>query len=195
MDIKTIHGSGIKNHLMDIAELRIEVFRDFPYLYDGSLEYEMNYLETYINSPESIAVLVFDDKKVVGVSTGIPMSHETEEFKKPLIDAGFDINKIFYCGESILSEKYRGMGLYSTFFKEREQHAKSLKRFEKICFCAVIRPDDHPLRPKNYKPLDEIWKRYGYKKHDDLKAKLAWKDINEESESDKELVYWFKTVR
>ena len=31
----------------DIASLRLKVFKDFPYLYDGNIEYEHKYLERY----------------------------------------------------------------------------------------------------------------------------------------------------
>ena len=38
----------------ELAALRIEVFRDFPYLYEGSLEYEKEYLNTYSQSADSM---------------------------------------------------------------------------------------------------------------------------------------------
>ena len=41
-------GAALIEHISDLASLRIEVFRDFPYLYDGDFEYEKKYLQTYI---------------------------------------------------------------------------------------------------------------------------------------------------
>lgn len=35
-------GAALIEHISDLASLRIEVFRDFPYLYDGDFEYEKN---------------------------------------------------------------------------------------------------------------------------------------------------------
>ncbi len=32
----------------DLADLRISVFREYPYLYDGNLEYEKKYLKQYL---------------------------------------------------------------------------------------------------------------------------------------------------
>ena len=32
------------------------------------------YLQTYIDTPESVIVLAFDDDKVVGTSTALPMN-------------------------------------------------------------------------------------------------------------------------
>jgi len=45
--IQIVKGSAILSHLEDIARLRIQVFREWPYLYDGSMEYEREYSRTY----------------------------------------------------------------------------------------------------------------------------------------------------
>lgn len=189
----TVTGSAIADYLDPIAALRIEVFREFPYIYDGSLEYEKEYLQTYIRSERSVAILALDRNQVAGVSTGIPMEDETPEFREPLSEAGIDISKVFYCGESILKKEHRGQGVYSDFFDGRETHARKLG-FKQICFCAVIRRADHPLRAADYRPLDPVWKKYGYHKRDDLLASFSWKDLDEETESKKNLVYWMKVL-
>lgn len=195
LSIKTVTGPDIEPYTNDLALLRIEIFREFPYLYDGSLEYEKSYLDTYIQSDRSIAVLVFDNDNLVGASTGLPMEDEEEDFKRPFVDKDYDPATVFYCGESILKKKYRGRGIYSRFFEERESHAKRLGEFRWICFCAVQRPADHPLRPDNYQPLDPIWQKYGYDKHPELTTTYRWKDIDEEPESDKTMEFWMKEIR
>lgn len=192
--IRIVHGKEIAPYLEVIATLRIEIFREFPYLYDGSMEYEKNYLKTYIYSPESIAVLVFDDDRIVGVSTGLPLVDETTEFKAPFLQHGYQPDHIFYCGESILKQNYRGRGIYSTFMNERENHAKRIGRFETICFCGVVRPNKHPLRPDDYRPLDPIWTNFGYQKHPELSTHYHWKDLNEKNESAKKMIFWLKSI-
>jgi GNAT superfamily N-acetyltransferase len=197
LTIKRITGSDgtLEAHLKDLAQLRIEVFRAFPYLYDGSIEYEMSYLETYTACPESIVVLVLDGDRVVGATTGLPLEAETAEFQKPFIDAGYDASRIFYCAESVLLPEYRGRGVYPKFFHEREGHALSLGRFEICAFCCVERPENHALRPLDYVPLDQIWSRFGYVKHPELKTSYSWKDVDETQESDKPMVFWLKSLR
>lgn len=192
--IRIVHGKEIELHLEALAALRIEIFREFPYLYDGSFEYEKNYLKTYVNSPESIAVLIFDGDRMVGASTGLPIADETDEFKAPFLQNGYHPDRIFYCGESILKQHYRGRGIYSVFMRERENHAKQIGRFEKICFCGVVRPENHPLRPDDYRPLDLIWTKFGYQKHPDLTTYYHWKDLDEETESAKKMVFWLKPL-
>ncbi|MCC5913669.1 MAG: hypothetical protein JJU46_04770 [Balneolaceae bacterium] len=192
--IESLNGKEIENRKREIARLRITVFREFPYLYDGDFKYEENYLETYINSPESLAVLVFDGDDAVGVSTALPMEHEEGDFMRPFTEDGYDPSRVFYCGESVLLKEYRGRGLYSDFFSRREEHAKGLGRFNLCTFCAVVRDEGHPLRPAQYKPLDSIWKRYGYTRKPELRTTYKWKDLGENSESKKEMVFWIKEI-
>jgi len=194
LHIKKVTGTGIKPFIPDIARLRITVFRDFPYLYDGDQAYEQEYLRSYVKSTRSIAVLVLDGHLITGVSTGIPLSDESEEFRRPFVEQGISPSEIFYCGESLLLPEYRGKGIYRTFFREREEHARSFEQFNKICFCAVVRDDDHPLKPENYQPLDSVWKSFGYQKEPDVTTLYSWKDIDKDQEDEKPMVFWTKNL-
>ncbi len=44
LDVKSLTGEEIGSVLPALARLRMIVFRDWPYLYDGTLEYEETYL-------------------------------------------------------------------------------------------------------------------------------------------------------
>lgn len=195
IDIKVLSGKEIEPWLGDLARLRIGVFRDYPYLYDGSLAYEERYLRTYVETERSVAVLALDDGRVVGASTGLPMADETEEFKAPFVKLGLDPRRIFYCAESVLLADYRGQGVYRRFFEGRETHAKNLGGLDWCCFCGVERPFDHPLRPKDYVPLDEVWHRFGYVKHPEIATSYRWKDIDQDKETEHPMIYWMKDLR
>lgn len=197
LTIRRLTGSdpALKACLPDLARLRIQVFRDFPYLYDGTVEYEETYLETYTRCPESIVVLVLDGERAVGATTGLPLDAETAEFQQPFLDAGHDPGRIFYCAESVLLPEYRGRGVYPRFFAEREGHARALGRFDLCTFCCVQRADNHPLRPSDYVPLDRIWSKFGYVKHPELTTTYDWKDVNETQASPKPMVFWLKSLR
>ncbi|WOO40122.1 GNAT family N-acetyltransferase [Rubellicoccus peritrichatus] len=195
LEVKVAFGPEIGQFADDLARLRISVFREFPYLYDGSIEYERGYIQRYIDSPECAFVLVLDQNKVVGASTAQPMIHEIDEFKKPFIDQGYHLDEVFYLAESVLLPEYRGRGLGHRFFDEREKFANSLRSFKWITFCAVDRPYDHPLRPSQYHPHDIFWGKRGYVKHPELKAFLPWQEIGEEGESLKSLTFWLKSMQ
>ncbi len=194
IQIRTFTGNQAADFIPELARLRIEIFRDFPYLYDGSMEYEGAYLERLLQCPESILVVALDADRVIGVSTGLPLSAETDNVKQPWVDQGVDISKVFYYGESVLKKQYRGRGLGVRFFEEREHWARSLKRFDILSFCAVIRPQYHPMRPSDYLPLDAFWKKRGFVKTDSIICHMSWLDIGETEESKKSLQFWIKPL-
>lgn len=187
-------GDEILPFIDDLARLRIGVFRAFPYLYEGSLDYERDYLATYARSTESLFVLALDGETIVGASTGIPMREETEAFRAPFLDSGRDPDRIFYFGESVLLPAYRGRGVGVRFFAEREAHALR-GGFDCCCFCAVERPADHPLRPQDHAPLDGFWHRRGYRHHPDLRTTFSWRDVGEAEETAKPMSFWLKEIR
>jgi GNAT superfamily N-acetyltransferase len=195
LTIRRITGADLHDYLAAVAKLRITVFREFPYLYDGTMDYERHYLQTYVRCPQAVVVVVFAGEEVVGASTAIPLQFAEENFQRPFIEQGYDLASVFYCGESVLRHEYRGQGLGVRFFAEREAHAQALGDFSYYAFCAVVRPLAHPLRPAGYQPLDRFWQQRGYYKQPALKAHYSWKDIDESHETTKELEFWLKSRR
>lgn len=192
--LERLAGEALRERLEDLARLRIEVFRSFPYLYDGDLAYEQRYLETYLRSRESALIVASAGERIVGAATALPLTDETENIIAPFRRQGFDIARVFYFGESVLLPAFRGRGIGVAFFEEREAWARSLGRFSVVCFCAVDRPVDHPRRPKNYVPLDAFWRRRGFQPIPDMTTEFSWKDLDETEESPKRMVYWMKTL-
>lgn len=47
IEFQELRGPDALSHLEQIAKLRIEVFSEWPYIYDGDFEYETTYLKTY----------------------------------------------------------------------------------------------------------------------------------------------------
>lgn len=185
-------GQGFGDVFDDLARLRIAVFHDFPYLYEGTVDYEKTYLRTYANAERAFLFAVYDDDQMVGATTCIPLADETAEVQQPFREAEYDLAKIFYFGESILLPAYRGLGLGHRFFDEREAHAARFGEYSLTCFCAVVRPPDHPLRPPDYRPLDAFWTKRGYQPVPELTTQFAWQDIGEPDSTFKTMVYWLR---
>lgn len=191
--VKPFVGKDIDKYRLELARLRIEVFREYPYLYDGTIAYEEEYLESVVQSEESLFVVAFDDGKVVGVSTGVPLLYEPFEVQKPWVEAGAELSEIYYFSESVLSKAYRGLGVGVKFFEEREKHARQLG-YKVATFCGVIRSDNHPNKPEEYKSLDSFWRKRGYHKKPGYTCLMSWKDINEIDASEKQLQFWDKKL-
>ena len=191
--VETLAGAAVERAIPDLARLRIAVFRDFPYLYDGDLDYERKYLRKFADLPESTLVVARDGDTIVGASTALPMANAGNDVIKPFRDAALDPAQYYYFGESVLLPAYRGQGIGVAFFVRREERARALG-FRHATFCAVDRPADHPRRPKSYTPLDAFWTHRGYVKRPDLVATFAWKEIDEAEETPKTLTFWVKTL-
>ncbi len=187
-------GAEIAKVFEPLAVLRITVFRDFPYLYEGSLEYEKGYLQTYSQSPRSLLFTVSDGRKMVGATTALPLTDETAEVREPFLKAGYDLGEVFYFGESVLLLEYRGLGIGHRFFDERENHARSFGTFKHTAFCAVQRPEGHPACPVGYQPLDRFWKKRGYAPQPSLTTMFSWPDIGETVSTAKPMLFWTKKL-
>lgn len=183
-------GPQITPWLDDMAALRIAVFRDWPYLYQGEAGYEREYLGAYARSPHSLFVLAFDAGRVVGASTALPLADEGEAFTTPFAAQGIDPAQVFYFGESVLLPEYRGRGIGHAFFDHREVQARMLG-CRWTAFCSVDRDADDVRRPAAYRPNDAFWRRRGYARRDGMAMRLRWEEVAR-GEVDHALTLWLR---
>lgn len=192
--VRALTGAALDAALDDVARLRIAVFRAFPYLYDGDLDYERRYIATYRDSPGAVVAGAFDGARLVGAATGTPMTDHAAEFAAALAGTGLDLSAMFYCAESVLLPGYRGQGIGHRFFDLREDHARA-QGATHSAFCAVIRPADHPARPADYRPLDPFWRGRGYAPLPGAVAHFRWRDVGDTAETEKPLQFWLRDLR
>jgi GNAT superfamily N-acetyltransferase len=193
MQIHKLTGAGLESALKDLARLRIEVFRDFPYLYDGTPAYEEDYLKGLAGAKDAIIAAAEEDGRIVGCATGSALAGHHEEFAAPFAAHDYNPEEVFYCGESVLLPAYRGRGIGHKFFDFREAHARECG-YEYSAFCAVIRHPDHPLQPADYSPLDAFWEKRGYRKVPGMIASFRWKDTDQPQESEHPMQFWLREL-
>jgi GNAT superfamily N-acetyltransferase len=192
--IERLTGIALTSAVPEIARLRMTVFRDWPYLYDGTLDYEQSYLATFSAAAGAVVVAAYAGHAMIGAATAAPLLGSAAEFAAPFRARGDDPANIFYFGESVLLRAYRGKGLGHAFFDHREAHARSFNRFTLAAFCAVQRPADHPLQPHDYVPLDAFWRKRGFERADGLTTTFAWKDVDQPNETVKPMQFWIKAL-
>ncbi|MGY6633068.1 MAG: GNAT family N-acetyltransferase [Alkalilacustris sp.] len=193
LDVRPLTGPALEAALDDVARLRITVFRAFPYLYDGDAAYERRYLEPYRSSADAIVVGAFDGDRLVGAATGAPLEDHADDFAAAFEGTGIALSDVFYCAESVLLPAYRGRGVGHRFFDLREAQARALGR-RHAAFCAVLRPQDHPDRPTDHRPLDGFWRKRGYAPLPGVVAQFAWRDIGSAAETRKPLQVWIRDL-
>lgn len=194
----TIHvapltGTALQAALDDLAALRIAVFAAYPYLYDGTAQYERKYLAEFTASPDAVLVAVRDGNRIVGAATASPLLAQDDYIREPFEGLAIDPAKVFYFGESVLLPEYRGKGIGHAFFDHREAAARAWGASH-ASFCAVVRPDDHPARPAGYVPLDAFWSRRGYAPVPGLTGTFHWQEHGESEESGKPMQYWMRAL-
>jgi GNAT superfamily N-acetyltransferase len=193
--VERLEGERLRRLLPDLARLRIEVFRAYPYLYEGDQAYEERYLRTYAEAEDSVIVGAFDGDRVVGAATALPLRHEPDDLTRPFAERGYAVDEVFYFGESVLLDAYRGRGVGVAFFREREAAALAHPGIRWAAFCAVIRPDDHPRRPAGHVPLDAFWRKRGYERVEGMVGRIAWRDLDEAEETPKPMQFWIRRLR
>lgn len=192
LNIKTLNGSAIGEHLNALAQLRMSVFREWPYLYEGNMHYEAMYLQRYADCADSISMLCFDGDTLVAASTALPLEHAETEMQKPMISAGYSVDEFLYYGESLILRPYRGQGLGGHFFKLRENHGIHLSK-KNACFCAVERHADDPRKPLNYRGNEAFWRRHHYRPTE-IMCHFDWPDVGTDENSTKPLRFWIKEL-
>ena len=180
-----LRDEALHDRLDDLARLRIAVFREFPYLYDGDPEYEERYLKTFAAGEGAVVVGAFDGSRMVGAATASPLAQHHGAFAEPFEAAGLAVADWFYFAESVLLPEYRGRGIGTAFFEWREEAARG-QGFDRACFCAVVR--------EGYDALHGFWSHRGYAPLEGVIARFAWREVGDVSESDHEMQFWWRAL-
>lgn len=193
IEVRVLSGADITTCQDAIAALRLAVFRDWPYLYDGNLDYERQYVASYRDHPGALLVGAFLNGRLVGASTSTPMEDLSAEFAASFTVLGIPRDHVLWGPESALLPEWRGQGIGHHFFALREAHARALQRTH-VAFASILRPDSHPARPAGARTNDAFWRRQGYAPLEGATVQFAWKDVGSTDETFKPLQVWMKAL-
>ena len=188
---ETLRGDALRAWLPRLAGLRIAVFREWPYLYEGEAAYEEGYLATYAHSPGAAVIAAIDGDRTVGCATCQPMTEAEAPVRDAFLRHGEDLGRWCYFGESVLLPEYRGRGAGVRFFELREAHARALG-LRATAFCAVRREADDPRRPAGYVPLDAFWRKRGYTPRPEISLVFDWQELGDDRKTPHTLDFWAK---
>lgn len=194
LEIRTFKGQAIAPYVNDITCLTLIIYREYPYLYEGTAEEYGPFIQYYADFENSVAAILFDHDKPVGVAIGMPIQDMRDKYKEPLLnfDPSLENESLFYLGELLLLKDYRGKGWGKKMYLALEQEAK--RQNNKICFCQIEDWPKHPQRPVFYQPLNEFWYKLGFEPIKDFSFSVSWRNISESEESSHQMYYWIKTV-
>lgn len=193
-EVLRLKGAETESVFDALAALRITVFREYPYLYEGDTAYEKDYLRVYSDSARSFLAALYYHGVLVGATTCLPLLDETETLQAPFRKHGFDPATFFYFGESIILPSHRGHGFGHLFFDVREAHAQSFGTYTHTCFCSVDRGNAHPCKPVQYRSNEAFWLKRGYQKMPAVRAEMEWPDVGESSPTTKPMIFWIREI-
>lgn len=186
-------GAKIRPYLEAIATLRIKIFQEYPYLYQGEERYELEYLKVYADSLRALALLAWDGDVLAGALTAIPLEDELPELLSPFAGTPYPVERIFYLGELLFHPAYRGRGLGTGMLGEAEEYVRNQDGFDFLTCATVERPEDHPMRPDDFIPIDRFLHRNGFALLPDVVAALHWPELDGVS-LEHNMLFWIKKL-
>lgn len=196
MNIKEeyLAGAAVEGALEALSSLRISIFREYPYLYDGQLEDELKYLRIYAEAADVFVITASDAGALVGAASGIPLCQEPKEMTDPFGGTSYPLDEIFYIGEVLFLPPYRNSGLGLRLLERIEEHVRTCGKYRYLTCATVVRPDNHPLRPENYVPIDRFLDRTGFTKLHGVATSFAWREIDG-LQREHPMQFWVKELR
>lgn len=198
MSLEIITSTNLESYLDIIADFRIKYFKEFPYLYEGTIDYEKHYLQGFAKDPKSILILIKFENRVIAVSTALPLMSEADildDTSARFKEAGYQPEDFFYYSEVLIAPDFRKEGLLRKIYAIREKWARSFG-FNQLTLATVIREKTHPLRPSGYVEIESIWKHFGFQKTS-IEIDYKWPTIFPDGsvkEVNNKMVFWHKAL-
>lgn len=164
-----------------LACMRITAFKEFPYLYEGSKQYELEYLNEYQQKAiDGFLVQAWDKQNLVGILTGCALTSDIEIVRdgaRLLANQNVSIQNYYYIGEAIITPEYQGKKILPHMLWKLGKTVVSLGKYSSLCFLTVIREDNDSRKPELYKPTEPLWLKLGCQKRADIRCSFEWPTI------------------
>jgi len=181
-----------------VAGLRIRVFRDYPYLYDGNRAYEEHYLQGLARNERSLVAVARVDGAVVAAATALPLGNDAEilaGIDRQFAKLGLDARDYYYYSEIVVDAAHRGRGIAREFYRRRRDRAIALG-YRKVCFAAIVREPGVLPAPADYFDPAPMWTALGFVQHPDISVTFRWPTLTPAGtqEIDHRLVFWLSDL-
>lgn len=199
IEILSLKSKEILPYREVLFRLRVDVFKEFPYLWEGTIEDERNsvYTKAFLNSEDAIMIVAKDKRtnNVIGLSTGNTFKNELPLLQDIFLQKGINTADYFYFRESMILPEYRQQGIGKLFFQERERLARQHSEIKYLTFFGVERSDNHPRKPINHRFPYQLWSSQGFIKRADISHEFEWKQVGEQEKTKNTIVFWVKKIQ
>lgn len=178
-NIVVLRGAEIEPYLPEIVDLMVEVYRESPFFYEGTREEYLPLVKAYSDSPQGIACVLFDGKKIIGVAAGAPLNQVSEKWQTPFKNESLD--QIYYLGDEVLHPQYRGKHLGSKLFDLFMEEVP--KSFSTVAFTMMEKSAEEP-------GVKGVLQNRGFVERKDKTVVIPWTEIGSKEEVPHKLVFW-----
>jgi ribosomal protein S18 acetylase RimI-like enzyme len=199
INIQAYQDTALAAEIGILSKFRLRYFREYPYLYVGTEDYEREYLARYIANPTARLLIARDAEKIVGVAIGTMLSTETDfvvpQIEKQLQQHHIQPQHCFYFGEMIFDPEHRSRGIGKQML-ELLKNAGKEQGAERFCFLAINRQSTDVRRPVDYTDPDIIFEKLGFEKTDGLLT-MEWPTIQPDGrveEATNRLDFWVDRI-
>jgi GNAT superfamily N-acetyltransferase len=195
--IEIFVGTQMEKIIPFWAHQVLTVFREYPYLYDGTTDEGIAYCKEVMGYKDAAIAVAYRDEKPVGFLSGASFVNFEDHFGNTtgFKAADLDAATFYYFAEVIVLPEYRGQGLSKQLFQRLEAWAVN-RGYTNGCFISESH-EVHPLKPRNYKENDALWRSLEYEKSN-ISVTYNWNTIQPDGSSRKQdhiIPYWMKQLR
>jgi GNAT superfamily N-acetyltransferase len=197
-EIKILTGSAQKALIPFIAAQRIKQYQDYPYLYDGNMQEETDYVAWCLEQPSSALAVAYIDDAPIGFASGISLVDFDDHMKgsiQAFTHANFNPHNYYYLADIMVVPAYQGNKISSLLLQAIENHARN-NAYKNIC-CITENHDTHPFKPIDYVSVVEVLlSRFSYVPSS-ITLSFEWLTRQADGSSAQQthiLQYWIKSL-
>lgn len=192
--LEVLKGSEVIPHLKRLIEIRSWFYRDYPYLYDESIEDEENYLSWYGNSENTLLVVAKRNDEIVGAIIGHPLPESLKENKEAFQCTVVSREDLFYLGDNMVIRELKIGNLREQMYWKFENAVQYLKKYKGIVVCEVERDKNDPKKITNDYSDEFTWSSLGFVREPNQIANFSWKEIGDAESSNHQMIFWRKSL-
>jgi hypothetical protein len=194
-EFAVFHGSECDKFKEFMIDLRVTLYRDYPYLYEADRKEEAEYMHWFLNLPKTFVAIAFCKEKPIAFVAGSDFTDFSEHFKGSIEEfekAGLVPSNYFYIADDLFEPEHPQQEILSTLVHLMEIRVNEQNNY---MFCWITEEhDSHPLKPENYKSASALWEKLGYQKSN-ICIKFSYPTIQPDHSQKKEehaFTYWLK---
>ncbi|MGE0009567.1 MAG: GNAT family N-acetyltransferase [Candidatus Babeliales bacterium] len=196
--IRLVTGKECNALTLFVAQCRVDLFKGYPYLYEGTVEEGVHSMSAFMEYPHAALAVAYYNNEPVAYITGNSLVAEMERYFKDYLQVfknySIDPQDHYYLPDVIVTPAHRGRGLIKHMLEVIEAYACKLGYA--YATLATESHATHPLKPAEYRELDPLWSKHGFTKTN-LMLSFSWETEQPDGSSkmqDHELSYWLKKL-